>query len=46
MSLFLNKEDGYFSLTTAGEVAVIILIAVLVILTADRKSTRLNSSHM
>ena len=34
MSLFLNKEDGYFSLTTAGEVAVIILIAVLVILTA------------
>ena len=29
MSLFLNKEDGYFSLTTAGEVAVIILIAVL-----------------
>ena len=27
-------EEGYFSLTTAGEVAVIILIAVLVILTA------------
>lgn len=34
MSLFFNKEDGYFSLTTGGEVAVIILIAVLVILTA------------
>ncbi len=34
MSLFLNQEDGYFSLTTAGEVAVIVLIAVLVILTA------------
>ena len=34
MSLFFNKEDGYFSLTAGGEVAVIILIAVLVILTA------------
>lgn len=34
MSLFLNQEDGYFSLTTAGEVAVIVLIAILVILTA------------
>lgn len=34
MSLFLNQEDGYFSLTTAGEAAVMVLIAVLVILTA------------
>ena len=34
MSLFFTKEDDYFSLTTGGEVAVIILIAVLVILTA------------
>ena len=34
MSLFLNQEDGYFSLTTGGEVAVIILIAVLLVATA------------
>ncbi len=34
MSLFLNTEDGYFSLTTGGEIAVIAVIAVLVVLTA------------
>lgn len=34
MSLFLNTEDGYFSLTTGGEIAVIVVTAVLVVLTA------------
>ncbi|MGN1180318.1 MAG: energy-coupled thiamine transporter ThiT [Suilimivivens sp.] len=34
MSLFFNKEDGYFSLTTGGVIAVIIIIAVLIVLTA------------
>lgn len=34
MSLFLNTEDGYFSLTTGGEIAVIAVNAVLVVLTA------------
>lgn len=34
MSLFLNTEDGYFSLTTGGEIAVIAVTAVLVVLTA------------
>lgn len=34
MSLFLNQEDGYYSLTTAGTVAFLVIIAVLVILTA------------
>ena len=34
MSLFLNKEDGYFTLTTGGVIAVIVIIAILVILTA------------
>ena len=34
MSLFFNKEDGYFTLTTGGVIAVIVIIAILVILTA------------
>ena len=34
MSLFLNQEDGYYSLTTTGVIAFIVIIAVLVILTA------------
>lgn len=34
MSIFLNSEDGYFSLTTAGTIAVCVLIAVLLVLTA------------
>lgn len=34
MSLFLNTEDGYFSLTTGGEIALIAVIVVLVVLTA------------
>lgn len=39
MSLFLNKEDGYFSLTSGGVIAVIIIIAILIILTALLKKT-------
>ncbi len=34
MSLFLNQEDGYYSLTSAGNIAVFILIAALIIVTA------------
>ncbi|MCM1174163.1 MAG: energy-coupled thiamine transporter ThiT [Blautia sp.] len=34
MSLFLNQEDGYYSLTTAGMAAFLIIIAALVLLTA------------
>lgn len=34
MSLFFNKEDGYFTLTTGGVIAAIVIIAILVILTA------------
>ena len=34
MSLFLNQEDGYYSLTTAGVIAFVVIIAVLVLLTA------------
>lgn len=34
MSLFFNKEDGYFTLTTGGVIAAIVMIAILVILTA------------
>ena len=34
MSLFFNKEDGYFTLTTGGVIAVIVIIAILVILPA------------
>ncbi|MDE7342286.1 MAG: energy-coupled thiamine transporter ThiT [Lachnospiraceae bacterium] len=34
MSLFLNQEDGYYSLTTTGAIAFVVIIAVLVILTA------------
>ena len=34
MSLFLNKEDGYFTLTTGGVIAVIAVITILVIMTA------------
>lgn len=34
MSLFLNQEDGYYSLTSAGVIAFVVIIAVLVLLTA------------
>ena len=34
MSLFFNKEDGYFTLTTGGVIAVIAVITILVIMTA------------
>ena len=34
MSLFLNKEDGYFTLTTGGVIVVIAVITILVIMTA------------
>lgn len=34
MSLFWNQEDGYYSLTTAGMIAFLVIIAVLVLLTA------------
>lgn len=34
MSLFINREDGYFTLTTGGVAAVIVIIAILVLLTA------------
>lgn len=34
MSFFLNQEDGFYSLTSAGNIALFILIAVLIIITA------------
>lgn len=34
MSLFLNQEDGYYSLTTTGIIAFVVIIAVLVMLIA------------
>ena len=34
MSLFFQQEEGYYSLTTAGMIALIVIIAALVILTA------------
>lgn len=34
MSLFLNQEDGYYSLTATGVIAFVIIIAVLVMLIA------------
>ena len=34
MSLFFNKEDGYFTLTTGGVIVVIAVITILVIMTA------------
>ena len=34
MSIFLNQEDGYYSLTTAGMIAFLVIIAILVLLTA------------
>jgi len=43
MSLFLNKEDGYFSLTTGGIVTVAIVIALLVVLTALLKEKSSNA---
>ena len=38
MSLFLNQEDSYYSLTTAGTVFLILVIAVLILLTAFLKN--------
>ena len=38
MSLFLNHEDGYYSLTTAGTIFFVVVIAVLILLTAFLKS--------
>ena len=38
MSLFLNKEDGYYSLTTLGTGTFVALIAVLIVLTAFLKN--------
>lgn len=37
MSLFLNQEDGYYSLTTTGVAAFVVIIAALVLLTAFLK---------
>lgn len=38
MSLFFHQEDGYFTLTTAGVIAVIAAIAILILLTALLKA--------
>lgn len=38
MSLFLNQEDGYYSLTTTGIVIFVAIIILLVVLTAFLKS--------
>ena len=38
MSLFLNNEDGYYSLTNAGSILLFVIIAVLILLTALVKS--------
>ena len=38
MSLFLNYEDGYYSLTNAGSIFLFVIIAVLILLTALVKS--------
>ena len=39
MSLFLNNEDGYYSLTNAGSILLFVIIAVLILLTALVKSS-------
>lgn len=38
MSLFLNKEDGYFSLTGSGIAAIAAVIIILIVLTAFLKN--------
>lgn len=43
MSLFLNQEEGYFSLTSGGVAAVIIIIAILIVLTALLKEKTIDS---
>ncbi len=48
MSLFLNQEDGYYSLTTTGMIAFLIIMAVLVLLTAffkKKESANANDGH-
>ncbi len=42
MSLFLNKEEGYYSLTATGSIALVVLLVLLVVLTAvfKTKSTK------
>lgn len=38
MSLFLNQEDGYYSLTSAGTIAFVVIIVILIALTALLKN--------
>lgn len=38
MSLFLNQEDGYYSLTSSGTILFVVIIAVLIVLTAFLKN--------
>ena len=40
MSLFINQEDGYYSLTTTSIALFIVIIAVLILLTAFLKSSK------
>lgn len=44
MSLFFNPEDGYYSLTTAGKVFFVAIIAVLILLTAFLKNREKNNA--
>lgn len=44
MSLFLNQEDGYYSLTTAGTIFFVVIIAVLILLTAFFKNKEKNTA--
>ena len=38
MSLFLNQEDGYYSLTGTGTIAFVVIIVILIALTALLKN--------
>ncbi len=45
MSLFLNQEDGYYSLTTAGVAAFLVILAALVLLTAFFRKKESNEAR-
>ena len=45
MSLFLNQEDGYYSLTTAGVAAFLVILAALLLLTAFFRKKESNEAR-
>lgn len=46
MSLFINQEDGYYSLTGAGTIAFVVIIFILVALIAFLRNTKTESESM